>query len=152
IQGAVQYSGPNNNLVVTLNRTTGSAVIQNESSLGVTIDGYTILSPDGFFNSANGVWTSFADANISGWQEANPSAQRLSELNPTGSLSIPAGQTRSLGTPYHFAPSTLGSDLQNIGFEFATPSGNRIQGVVKYTGLHNNLVLRIDRTTGNAAI
>ena len=75
--------------------------ITNSGTSAVTIDSYSILSQLGSLNPAQGVWSSLADQAVAGWQEAGPTVNALSELNPNGSLTINGGQTRALGTPFN---------------------------------------------------
>ena len=95
--GIVDYTGPHNNLVLVVNPD-GHTYIQNQSSVALNIDGYTITSASGAVNLAG--WTSLADGNAA-WRESNPSNNQLSELNLTSNLSLAAQSAAvSLGTAF----------------------------------------------------
>ena len=97
--GVIQYVGQDlsNNLVLTVDPTTGDARLQNTSQFDVAIDGYSILSPSGSLQPDDGQWNSFADQSISGWVEADPDGTDLSELNPQSQLLLQAGDVIDLG-------------------------------------------------------
>jgi hypothetical protein len=138
--------------VLTVNRGSGAVRMENVLGGAVTLDSYTIGSPSGFLNSSNARWSSLDDANAGAWQEANPTNTRISELNPTGASTINAGGSLSLGTPYAFAPTEIGDDFTDVTFEYGSPDGRRFQGIVEYSGPHNNLVLTVDPATGAAVL
>jgi hypothetical protein len=128
VDGFVQYEGYNN-FVLYVDPLSGEAVLKNSSMTDVAIDGYTITSPSGALEPANGAWNSLDDQNTSGgqWHEANASAQRLSELRFNGSTMIEGGDALSLGAL--FDPS--GSHDLNLQLLLA---GNSValNGVVVY--------------------
>ncbi|MCG8449849.1 MAG: hypothetical protein MI725_09760, partial [Pirellulales bacterium] len=68
-------------IYLEVNRDTGAVAIKKSDSTPIAIQGYTIGSEVGSLNSANGVWNSLFDNSVAGWVEANPSSNRLSEVN-----------------------------------------------------------------------
>jgi len=158
VLGAVYANGnvdlvPEARLVLTVNRGTGAVSMTNALGGAITLDSYTIGSASGFLNPANGGWTSLDDANNGAWEEANPTNTRISELNPTGSSTLNVNQSLSLGSPYTFAPTEIGQvGAEDITFEYGSPTGEKYQGIVEYTGPQNNLVLVVDPATGNGVL
>jgi len=125
-QGIVEYTGPHNTLVLVVNPDTGVAVIQNQSPFSASIDGYTVASASGSLRFTNGTWESLQDQAVAGWEEANPSANFLSELNPTGSTLFAGGQTVDLGSPFDI------NGKRDLTFEFHLTSGESLFGAVEY--------------------
>jgi len=136
--------------VLIVNRQTGAVRLANPGAAGtVDFDVYVVGSDAGSLDQSQ--WTSLAPS--SGWEEANPTANALSELNPLGTDSI-AGQTAvPLGSVYQPAAPSLGEDVQDVSFQFAPAGDTLIDGVVVYEGVAtDNLTLNVDRTTGQAQI
>jgi hypothetical protein len=145
--------GVENRLILNVDRRTGASSIENAAGLPIAINAYSIGSAGGHLSSAAANWTSLDDANVAGWEEANPTASRLSELNPTSSTSFAVGQTRNLGNPYRFLPTEFGEvDLDGVTFSYVTAQGDIETGIVEYGGGYNTLVLYVDPATGAAAI
>ena len=142
-------------LRLTVNWDTKAISITNSGTTDVTIDGYSVLSAFGSLNPAHGVWNSLADQSVSGWQEAGPTVNALSELNPNGSLTIAGGQTRTLGTPFNpTIPSEFGVSPEDIVFQYGKPTNEKFTGVVEYLGTRdtNNFRLTVDPATGQAQL
>jgi hypothetical protein len=138
-------------LTLSVNRQTGGATIQNGTGGPVAIDGYSISSPSGSLSV--GGWHSLQDQGKPDWQEANPSATRLNEINPLGSLAINGSTTLQLGSPFLTSATTLTQALkqEDIAFEYTTPTGDIRNGIVQYSG-YGNLVVIVDPITGNAVL
>ena len=138
-------------LTLTINRDTGRATIQNGTGGPVTIDGYSLNSPSGSLSI--GSWNSLHDQGNAQWQEANPNATRLNEVNPLGSLTINGSAALQLGSPFVPSATTLPQALkqEDIGFEYTTPSGEVRNGIVQYSG-YGNLVVIVDPITGNVVL
>ena len=136
--------------VLTVNRQTGAVSIQNPGSAStVAFDTYTVGSGNGSLSQAN--WTPLADS--SSWQEANPSANALSELNPIDTETIGGSTSISLGNIFQPASGALGDDNEDITFTFAPDGQGNVSGIVVYEGIPtDNLTLNVDRTTGQAQI
>jgi hypothetical protein len=142
-------------LTLRVNRDTGAVSIDNIGPTAKTIDGYSILSPHG---SLTGTWNSLQDQGGTGFVEAGPTANALSELNPNappgGALTLTTGQTRTLGTPYAKTFPAFGVNPDDLVFEYSGPNGQTITGQVLYSGtkVQNNLTLTVDPATGQAAL
>lgn len=140
-------------LTLTINRDTGVVAINNLGSDAVTFDGYTVESPSGSLDVA--AWTPLEENPLTpGWQASNNAdAQRVTETNPFDATSL-ASATRELGALFAPTPTTFGEDLEDLTFEYATPGGAVVEGVVEYEGLSgiNNLVLVVDPDSGDAQI
>ncbi|MDZ4783736.1 MAG: PEP-CTERM sorting domain-containing protein [Planctomycetia bacterium] len=126
IRGLVEYSGPHNTLVLVVDPDTGDAVIQNQSSFSAAINGYTIGSASGSLQFANGAWLSLDDQGLSSWEEANPSAEFLNELNPLGSSLFSSRMLVDLGTPFKV------TGKRDLTFEIHLVSGETMLGAVEY--------------------
>ena len=83
-------ASPPERLTLKVNRVTGEAVVENSTGSAIAIDSYSIKSASGSLDPTSGKWVSLADQGASGWTEAGPTHQALSELNPLGSLGIAA--------------------------------------------------------------
>jgi hypothetical protein len=140
-------------LVLTVDRATGAASMRATSAVGVDLDGYSILSSSGGLLPSDGDWGSLADQGDPGWREANPTANRLSELLPSGLKHVGAAAvdlgriyspqvTEPFGTPHE----------EDLTFEFHQPGdqGEPLKAAVEFLGdpFANNLVLTVDPVTG----
>jgi hypothetical protein len=121
-QGIINYSGEKefNNLVLSIDPTTGAGRIENQSTLSVNIDGYKISSTSGSLLPGPGGWNSLDDQNVAGgdWRESNPTANQLVELKPDGSTAMTGGITFNLGSPFKAAAA---GGLQDLKFEYLFP-------------------------------
>ena len=92
VQGLVNYEGDKrfNNLVLVVDPASGATRLENQSNLGVDIDGYKITSASGSLLPANGNWNSLDDQNAAGgdWRESNPTVNQLVELKPSGEVAV----------------------------------------------------------------
>ncbi|MCA9237293.1 MAG: hypothetical protein KDA44_17585 [Planctomycetales bacterium] len=130
-----------------------SMSFSSPSGTVIDIDGYSILSNSGSLSVAQ--WNSLDDQNVSGWYEALPNSTSLNELNANAGGSLAVGSSpRTLGTPFQPVIGPFGTPTGDIKFEYATPSGEVVQGLVKYTGdrIVNNLLLTVDPATGEAQL
>ena len=136
--------------VLVVNRQTGSVAIQNPgAAASVAFDTYEVVSGQGSLNGAN--WTSLAPAD--GWQQANPNANALSELNPLSAQAVPASTTIELGDIFNPGNRPFGDDNEDIQFNFAPTGDGLVSGLVIYEGIPTDtLTLNVDRTTGQAQI
>ncbi len=149
---SVEYD---NALILSVNRRSGAASLLSAIGPAITIDGYTISSPSGQLDVND--WQSLDDKNSPpGWAEANPKAIRLSELLPdpnNAPLSFAVNQPISIGNPFVGQTGAFGvPETADLQFRYFTPDGESKQGIVEYTGPHNNLVLLVDPVTGEAVI
>jgi hypothetical protein len=101
-----------NMLVLHVDPMTGQTRLENRSGAAATIEGYSILSDANSLRSADTFWHSLTDQGTSGWVEATPESNALSELNPESQLAIASGGGLALGTP--FTPGAA----QDLAFEY----------------------------------
>ena len=131
VTGQIEYVGTPflNNIVLSVNTTTGLASLKNDSLTSLSIDGYSILSSTGALNGAT--WTSLADrpGTYPNWQESPTTTSALSETNPVAPLAIAAGQSISLGNIGNFAAQAAKDGLSmkfllgnEAAYRFATVS------------------------------
>lgn len=137
--------------VLIVNRRSGEVEIRNPSTLNATVayDAYIVGSADASLSTGN--WTSLSPSD--GWQEANPTASAISELNPLSSQSLAANTTLALGAIFQPAEKLFGEDTDDVSFEFAPDGEEFVNGQVVYEGIPTDtLTLNVDRTTGDAQI
>jgi len=148
--GANVVASLTNRLILSVDRRTGAARIENAVGDAITIEAYGVLSDGGLLTPDN--WNSLEDSGAGGpgWREANPTANHLDELNLTDSLSVAASQSVAIGDPYVAGPVAPADE--DLVFEYATADGQVFQGIVEYIGPVNDLVLRVDPTSGAAAL
>ncbi len=139
-----------NALVLTVDRTLGTGTIENILGDPIVIDGYVIRSENGLLSA--GAWQSLAASGTGGegWSAAPGSANRLVELNLTGSASLAAGEVVDVGAPY--AGGFVRPGNEDLRFEYTTTDGQIRQGLVEFTGPENDIVLAVDPDTGDAVI
>jgi hypothetical protein len=126
IDGDVFYIGSNhNNLVLTVDPTSGKAQLKNGSSFNVSITNYTIQSENGSLTTAG--WQSLSDLGVAGWGEANPTTTALSEVRTSCMQSLTPSQSFNIGSPF-----VVGAK-QDLTLEYLL-AGESItrQGVVTY--------------------
>lgn len=117
-----------NTLVLTIDPTTGMAMVQNHSAETIELTSYVVTSTDGSLDVSG--WDSLADQGESGWEEAAPTSNQLSELNLEELLVISPGQMIDLSQLMDT------SKAQDLGFTF-TLNGDEslLDGIVKYANL-----------------
>ena len=139
IPGKVGYSGTKveNNLRLEVNPANGQVQLKNDSPYDIFITGYSVSSPSGSLQAANGKWFSLQDRGIPGWTETTtrpfqtePDSSDVAEMHAAGSMRLTAGSGYSLGELSRSNTSGLVPDLR---LEF-TQFGNSIptQGIVTY--------------------
>jgi hypothetical protein len=146
LNGLVEYVGPHNNLVLTIDPMSGGAAIQNESPFfDVEIEAYTITSLSGRLRTADDQWNSLQDQALSDWDEAdNAGNHRLTEFNPAGDTLLSGGGIALyLGTPIHIGGGILSTD--DFAFQFALASGEVIDGIVELGALPGSTPGDFDR-------
>jgi hypothetical protein len=113
--GFVDYLGPkiNNDLIINVNPLTGQAQLKNDSPFTIKIDGYSLYSPSGSLQPANGKWMSLQDRGVGDWEEALPATNVLSELSADGSLTLSPFSGYDLGELYKSVGGT-----QDLRLEF----------------------------------
>jgi hypothetical protein len=117
-------------LLLTVDPATGDAQLRNSSNFPISLIGYSILSDSGSLQPGNSDWSSLKDQGLSGWQEAAPTVNALSELIASGtqSLALSPGQSYLLGDLFD---NLAGS--KDLRLEFVL-SGDTVErgGVVIY--------------------
>jgi hypothetical protein len=147
-------------LVLNVDRDSGVVSITNVSNAGATgvaTDGYTVQSTNGSLSLAN--WQSLQThpgVAGAGWEEANPTANRVSELRSSSTSTLGVGNAWGLGNLYQPpAPTQFGVNSEDLVFQYNDhASQTTVTGAVNYTGSKgiNNLVVFADPTTGNVKI
>jgi len=142
-----------NRLILTVNRDTGALAVENVIGEAIDVDGYLIRSPSGLLNPAG--WQSLQDSGFPGWEEANPTSNHLSELNPLGfsSLAVEDGVV-SLGNGFAaLQPAKFGElSPKDVSFAYSAPTGGIVNGIVEYSGVENTLVLTVNTATGEGVL
>ena len=135
VSAPVTYTGTGlaNTLVLQVDPGSGKAKIINDSVFNnIKIDGYSVTSANGSLLTTDVAgWNSLQKQGVTGWQEANPTTTVLSELNPTTSSTLNAGQTLATMTGLFKVGGT-----QDLAFQFRVPGSGAgtgvINGVVRY--------------------
>jgi hypothetical protein len=142
--------------VLTVNRQTGGVSITNPGSAGIELEAYTVQSNSGSLSIAN--WQSLQDTGVAGtgWFEANPTTNRVSELRSSGSSTLGASASWALGNVFQPpTPMQFGQNVDDLVFQYSDPvTQSTVNGVVNYIGSAgiNNLVVFADPATGNVKI
>ena len=147
-------------LAIQVNRDTGDVSIINPQTGAIQIESYLISSGVGSLKPANGSWNSLADQGKPNWQEGNPTANHLGELNSAvgGNLDLSSGSPQSLGQCLRrrgrICRKRHGASSQDLTFSYSNLAGEVLQGQVTYVGVGktNSLLLTINPTTGAATL
>jgi len=140
-QGVVEYlgSGLINNLVLTIDPTTGDARITNQSATILEVDSYTIASETGSLLTD---WDSLEDQSETDWTEAVPTANRLSELNPSGSSILDGGEFLTLAGLWDIAGL---AELTDLSFQFRDLNLGTFDGVIEFASLSDVFTADFDQ-------
>ncbi|MEX2307499.1 MAG: hypothetical protein WD738_07905 [Pirellulales bacterium] len=138
LDGIVEYTGgaTANNLLLTVDPTTGEAELRNSSHATIELVGYSVLSNSGSLMPNNGDWVSLDDQNVGSWMEANPTANALNELfGAVGATTLSPGQAFDLGELFDEAGGS-----QDLVLEFSL-EGDIVPrlGVVQYAAISAGL-------------
>lgn len=131
LDGVVEFVGESfeNTLVLTIDPSNGNARITNDSPTPVGIDVYSVASDSSALQTT---WNSLSDQGIGAWDEANPSADRLSELEPTGQLNLASNGFVELDGLW----STSGTqDPADLEFIFRAIGLGEFEGVVEFESI-----------------
>lgn len=135
LTGFVNYIGDKreNNIVLTIDED-GMAAIQNESTLTVDIEGYTITSVGGLLDSTG--WNSLDEQNVEGglWAASPISDQfRVTELMSDGTTTFTPMKGFTLGKLYD---DTGAGSLEDLTFQFLIAGqASPVTGVVVFGDL-----------------
>lgn len=123
--GDVEFS-VRNTVVLVVDPTTGTAVLENQSAFGVNLDAYLIRSSAGVLSPSG--WDPLQGSN-SAWRAATGAANRLAEGNLLGSTFLSAnGGSLSIGSPINLA---LLEDETDLALEYHVPGlGTLVGGVL----------------------
>lgn len=154
------FSGITDRLQLFVNWSTGEALIANVGDQTLSIDGYTIASPDGRLSPANGQWLSLQDQGLGGWDEAdNSNSARLTEFKVSGAQLLAPGSHFSIGRPLVVTPPAKFGDEAgetiDLTFEYSLAGGGIEQGIIRTavgSDVVNNLVMTINPVTGDVGI
>lgn len=154
------FTGQGDRLQLLVDWRTGETSIANIGELTLAIDGYTITSPEGRLNPANGAWRSLQDQGLAGWDEAdNSHSGRITEFKTVGSQLFAPGTRLPIGRPVTITPpAKFGDkvdDTVNLTFEYALANGEIEQGGIRAAiggDVVNNLVMTINPVTGDVGI
>ncbi|MGI9457596.1 MAG: hypothetical protein ACR2NU_13615 [Aeoliella sp.] len=143
-------------MTLKVNRATGAASI-NGGTEAIDMELYAIGSPGGHLTP--GTWASLDAAGFDNdsWLDGNPSGNPngLAEAraNPLGSSTIGIAQSQSVGSIFNTTGLTFAENRDDLTFSYLEPGSTILtNGIVEYEGPHNNLVLVVDPTTGDAVI
>jgi len=142
-----------NALILSVDRATGAATMENVVGDPIDFNGYTIRSAGGSLSPDN--WSSFGTSGVAGpgWAPAPdpPFDEGLGELNLTAaaSLTVGVGNSFPLGTPM---TTGLTPEQEDLVFAYSTVNGELITGLVEYTGPPNSLELAVDPASGEAVL
>ncbi|TWT36454.1 hypothetical protein KOR34_13600 [Posidoniimonas corsicana] len=137
-------------LSIVINPRTGSASLRNDSGGPLSIDGYLLVAAQDTFDSV--AWASLEDNATAGWLEGQANDQIISEVNLESSLSIAAGESIAIGSPYDaFSPSEIGQVEPTFDFTYSVEGVGVFPGEVEFSQ-RNNVVLVVDQATGEATL
>lgn len=138
-----------NTLVVTIDRQTGEAVVQNPIGSGITLASYALTSEAGSLNPAGLSSLNSSGAAGTGWTPGPQTTSVVAEQKHNSTFTLGVGQSVSLGNPFGLGVIPANED---VAFQFTTTSGRVLEGVVEYVGAVNDFTLFINPVTGEAAI
>ncbi len=138
-----------NTLVVTIDRQTGEATVENPIGSGITLASYALQSGSGSLNPAGLASLNTSAPAGTGWTPGPQTTSVVAEQKHNSTFTLGVGQSVSLGNPY--ALGVLPGD-EDVAFGFTTTDGRVLRGVVEYVGTVNDFTLFINPATGEAAI
>lgn len=150
--------------VLVVNRDTGEIKITNPLGGDVAMDGYTVASSLGSMNTSfHGISGTTPTPPSPNWQKYGPTVNALTEVindpsNSNSEFGILGVAQVSIGNGFNRTAvagnaNNFGTDGEDLVFTFTRPGvESPIRGQVIYTGtkFENNLVLRVNPTTGVA--
>ena len=133
--GILDGTSTKNNLVLAVDPTTGMATLQNHSMHTIDLLSYVIESENGSLNTTG--WNSLDDQDTSGWDEATPTNNQLSELNLEEMLTLESGDIINLGN------AITAESLKDLVMSFSINTDNGTQiidGIVVYGDTATELI------------
>jgi hypothetical protein len=119
---------PQNNVVLLVDPSNGSASLQNQSLFNVNIDGLLITSPTDVLDPVG--WNGLAESGVPGWTMGAAANNRLGEGNLFGSTFLAAGGAPvSIGSPIN---ELMISDETDLVFEYHIAGGGSVSGGVVF--------------------
>jgi len=134
--------------VLSLDRGSGKTQIKNIVGGDLSLTGYTIGSAAGLLDSQG--WTSLNLQQLEGWSAAPSSNTAISELNLLGDVTLAVNDAVDLGNVFNVG--SVSPREEDVTFLYSTPDGRVLRGSVEYIGPANDLVVRVNPETGEAAI
>jgi hypothetical protein len=143
-------------LKLQVNRNTGEAILKNEGTSSIDLDGYFLGSSVGSLSDNPANWTSITEGGLYGgdWVETAQTTTNIGELKIGANATIGTGTEINLGNIYNAFPGAFGNSGEDIEFGYRRgPDGIEFRGQVEYIGdAANTLVLQVDPNTGEAVI
>ncbi|WP_442484600.1 hypothetical protein [Aeoliella sp. SH292] len=141
--GIVKFTGSKaaNNLLLTVDPTTGEGQLKNSSGFTIELLGYRITSEAGSLNATG--WTSLDDQNQAGWLESAANQFQLNELVPLDPLPVlTPGQEFELGQMFNIG----GLRDLDLSFAVSVAGGDPYvaQGTVRYGAIETTLLVEGD--------
>ena len=142
-----------NVLTLKINTVAGTASMTDFVG-GEDVTSYVITSKSGLLNTAG--WKSMEGAGASGFEEATPRGEQISELNLLASKLFGAGEVHDLGqmveSQLGALPFGTGLDADEFSLSYFTADGLAHTALLDVTSMRNNLVLTVDTATGMAVL
>ena len=137
-------------LVLTVDRDSGIATVENPGGTAQSIDGLSVRSALGSLD--NTAYTPLGTP----WDPtiANPSANHVGQTVQSGSATVAASATTPLGSIFRPSPDSFGDETEDLALTYTKAGEGNIDGVVRYVGTQgiNNLVLIVDPNSGEAQV
>lgn len=137
----------NNRLIITIDRNDGKMTAVNRAGAPIVVRSYEMRSDNGLL--APGGWVSFDDIGAAGFQETDSSEHLLAE-STAAAVAFTLDRVHSFGLTYQAGPQPTADE--DVSFEYLTGEGELVAAEVRYVGPLNEVVLRIDRATGEGTL
>lgn len=149
--GEVLKLGLIRKLTLSVNRANGEVRIKNPGNGASDINGYTLATTDGALKVS--AWNSLDDQNIGTFAEGAAPTNMLLKETATTASNVNANSSFTLGNVYVPQPAKIGDKVENLTFSYTTQSGLSVAADIVYEGRgRNNLVVKVDPTTGMASV
>jgi hypothetical protein len=138
-----------NTLILTVDRQSGMATIENAVGSAIGLASYAITSGAGTLLPGGLQSLNASGTAGTGWTPGPQTTSILAEQKHNSTFSLAAGQSVSLGNPYALGVLPANEDLN---FQFTTTDGRVLDGIVEYTGAVNDFTLFVNPVNGQMAI